>query len=206
MCFHLFLKLLHNNKLSFHTSAGPLVGIPTAVTGLGLFIGGIAISAVQNNGDDNECDLSSFSQTSDGYCETTDVNSIFYDSNDPDCHSCIEEEENRSGLKITGIGFGLMALGVLVCLIPEEVEYHFPLTDKLRLSPYISFGGVDILKENGKNKVKWNWGGGSRLSLMNLNCGLNLSIHGAYKGLIGYGSGWHYGFGFGYRLDCMTQC
>ena len=200
--YYIGARQFENQKLSFHTSAGPLVAISTAITGLGLFIGGIAISAVQNKRDDEECDLSNYYQPSDGYCETTDVNSIYFDHDDPDCHSCLQEEqETRSGQRIAGTGLGLMALGVLVTFIPEEIEYHFALTERLMISPYISFGGVDCLKESNKIKVKWNWGAGTRVSLMNLKSGFNLSIHGAYKGILDYGSGWNYGIGAGYRFN-----
>lgn len=189
-------KFQNTNQLNFHMSSGPLIGVPTATAGLGVFIVGALISSFEK---DRECDRPEYLQISDGYCASYDVNSIYFDPDDPDCHTC--QEEDKLGLKIAGRGLGLMTIGLIASIIPEEIEYHFLLTDKLRLSPYISFGGVDVLKENTKTKVKWNYGLGSRLSLMNLKSGLSFSVHGAYKGMLDYGSGWHYGFGVGYRLN-----
>jgi hypothetical protein len=198
--YYIGLRQFNDQKLTFHISTGPLVGVSAAATGLGLFIGGLSISAIYKKNKGEQHDVSAYDQPSDGYCENEDVNSIHFDAEDPDCYNC-SQEGVRSGHRIAGTGLGLMALGVLVTFIPEEIEYHFALTERLMISPYISFGGVDCLKESNKIKVNWNWGAGTRLYLMNLKLGFNLSIHGAYKGILDYGSGWNYGLGAGYRFN-----
>lgn len=183
------------NQLNFHMSSGPLIGVPTATVGLGVFVVGAVISSFEK---DNECDELDYLQISDGYCASYDINSIYFDPEDPDCHTCQEEE--KLGLKIAGRGLGLMAVGLIASIIPEEVEYHFSITNNLRISPFLSFGGVDIYKDQNETKIKWQYGLGTRLSLMNFENRLHFSIHGAYKGVSSFGHGWHYGLSLGARI------
>ena len=190
--YYLGARYYSNNDLEFHFSSGPHVGLPFAVIGLGGMIIGEALD--WDDEEEEDC-LNSYSGAPNGFCDTYDPSDINFDPNDPDCHDC-EDETDNLGEHIPNAGAGMFLFGVITTVIPEEIEFHQPISDKLTISPFVSVGGLDCVQEKEKNKLRWNYGGGVRLNIFNKKYS-TFSIHGAYKGVLGVGHGVQYGASFG---------
>lgn len=157
----------------FHSPAGATLGIPAT------FVGIILLAANGNDDDNNEQE-----ECYDPYGD------------------CPEEGQENNSTYST-IPAGILVLGILATIIPDELEFHIPITDRFRISPYVNFLGLDFSKapDGDKVKMRYSWAFGSKLNITSLNENMTYSFFGAYKGISGLGHGPHIGGAIGFILN-----
>ncbi len=102
------------------------------------------------------------------------------------------------------MGVALLASGLtyLSLFLPEEVEFHIPLSQQTKLSPYINLLGLELGPEQGinDNQLYFSWGVGSRFGFVSRSKALEISVSAAYKGVQHYGHGWFVGTSAGFVI------
>ncbi len=194
-------QFLDQDRWQFHCPAGPVFGVPAAGVGVGMTLLGLAKMAVTSDEEEED-----YWDDSDGYCACDDPSQPFYNPYDPDCPTAVDQastddEGLDGGLMFIG-GLGLVAAGVIATLIPEEVEFHLPITRRIKVSPFINPAGLDIGRIPGYDKPKllYSWGVGSRLGINSIDHNWEVSFTAAYKGVQKIGHGWFLGGTLGIAL------
>jgi hypothetical protein len=104
------------------------------------------------------------------------------------------------------LGAGGILLGILMFILPDGVSYHFPVSNRLDLAPYLNFLGVDHVRDRNipKNYFKYSASLGAKLSFITKS---NISL-GAFfeaRGVAGYGWSVGGGLGIGYLFNSRNK-
>jgi hypothetical protein len=95
-----------------------------------------------------------------------------------------------------GLGKGGALLGLVLLILPDGIGFHIPIRDKLDISPYANFLGLDFIRNRttGDHDIKYAASFGSKLTFLTKNQ-VTLSVFAEARKPARIP--WFYGIGFG---------